>query len=1071
MSMKLRDLIRKVRQCKTASEERAVIAKESAMIRTAIREEQVHYRHRNVAKLLFMHMLGYPTHFGQLECMKLTASPHFPEKRIGYLGMLLLLSEEAEVLMLATNALKSDLVSDNKFVAGLALCAIGNLATADMSRDLAPEVDKHLKSPLAYLRKKACLAMARCLTKCPDMVEDFVDRVTSLLQDKSHGVLVTVVQLMTQVLLIDFQNAHEQAQEDDEHGGGERPDPYDTECRRAFLKLVPTLTKMLRNLLGTSSGGSGFMMENEVSGISDPFLQVQLLTLLRLLGTNNVAASEEMNDVLAQVATNTESAKNAGNAILYECVLTIMGIESEDGLRVLAINILGRFLLNRDNNIRYVALNTLAKCIVEQKRGAGGGGNNALFLDNGGAGTNVNNAMSALQRHRTTVVDCLKDPDVSIRQRALELIYHLVNADNVQPLVGELLNYLVLCPREHRGDIARRILKVVDRYTPEGTEETSQLWRVDTLITTLTIAGREASREVPSATAVYISRSVPSLHAFATHKLVKAIRDDDGSQHGLLAVGIWCIGEYGDYLLQPYTYTPSSTSTMNGDNGNTTAEAPITFMALEPLAIVDTIARVTKRVSCPEYIKERALTAYAKIHHRFLELKDSNPSIPMALQKLQTLLQNEGGSKSLELQLRACEYNALVHASQGLPLPKVIRPTATESDKENDSKSIMETDLFGVMDSTTAMTNGGGGTNAPPSSGVIAAAREALARMPVVDAKILQKRLMSNDEFSYGSSSADSVSGSGNATGSSGLLKPSAISSGGGGDLLDFGVDTTASTTTASTIAAAPAPSNTASDLELLADIFSAQPVTTTTTSTLQPQTSGGGMDLFGGPAPMSNSSSVGDIFGGTSSIASAPTSAPADIFGASSVASALSASSNLFGPAPTTAAPAPVNPLDLFGPSSSSTMPTTSTMAAPSNDMFGAPTPVSPPQQPASIKIKAIEFQGLVVEFQCTKPDTWNKQKSKLVAHFRNSNPEPLYGLNLQVAVPKFVTMEMEPATSTTIPPTAGGASTVTQTVNVTNSLLGTKNLVLKLKLGFSYKGQKQEHMATCSGFPPGEY
>ncbi len=58
MSLKLRDLIRQVRACKTAAEERAVIAKESAMIRTAIREEQEHYRHRNVAKLLFMHMLG-----------------------------------------------------------------------------------------------------------------------------------------------------------------------------------------------------------------------------------------------------------------------------------------------------------------------------------------------------------------------------------------------------------------------------------------------------------------------------------------------------------------------------------------------------------------------------------------------------------------------------------------------------------------------------------------------------------------------------------------------------------------------------------------------------------------------------------------------------------------------------------------------------------------------------------------------------------------------------------------------------------------------------------------------------
>jgi hypothetical protein len=76
MSLKLRDLIRKVRACKTAAEERAVIAKESAMIRTAIREEQGHYRHRNVAKLLFMHMLGMwndPT-MGRLEECRSTAS-------------------------------------------------------------------------------------------------------------------------------------------------------------------------------------------------------------------------------------------------------------------------------------------------------------------------------------------------------------------------------------------------------------------------------------------------------------------------------------------------------------------------------------------------------------------------------------------------------------------------------------------------------------------------------------------------------------------------------------------------------------------------------------------------------------------------------------------------------------------------------------------------------------------------------------------------------------------------------------------------------------------------------------
>lgn len=77
---------------------------------------------------------------------------------------------------------------------------------------------------------------------------------------------------------------------------------------------------------------------------------------MRLLGRSDPKASETMNDILAQVATNTDSTKNVGNSILYETVMTVLEIEADSGLRVMAINILGKFLSNRDNNIRYVVL-------------------------------------------------------------------------------------------------------------------------------------------------------------------------------------------------------------------------------------------------------------------------------------------------------------------------------------------------------------------------------------------------------------------------------------------------------------------------------------------------------------------------------------------------------------------------------------------------------------------------------------------------------------------------------------------------------------------------------------------
>jgi len=954
MSLKLRDLIRQVRACKTAAEERAVIAKESAMIRTAIREEQEHFRHRNVAKLLFMHMLGYPTHFGQLECMKLIASPHFPEKRIGYLGLMLLLSEEADVLMLATNSLKNDLNNPQKFIAGLSLCAIGNLATADMSRDLAPEIDKHLSNPNPYLRKKACLAMSRCLTKCPDMVEDFVDRVPLLLKDKSHGVMITVLQLMTRMLLTTVNNDKPEEEEEEDS-------PRKLVLTK-FRHLVPTLVKLLRSLLSM-----GYSPDHDVGGISDPFLQVQILTVFRLLGENNAEASEQMNDVLAQVATNTETSKNAGNAILYEAVQTIMGIPSEEGLSVLAINILGRFLLNRDNNIRYVALNTLSASVVQTDIGA-------------------------VQRHRNTIVECLKDPDVSIRQRALELIYHLVNEDNVEVLVGELLNYLVVCdPRHDRTEICSRILQVVQTYS------SSDIWRIDTLITMLTIAGRECSPDVVHVSIAYISRSDDDLRAYATHKLLKAIRDDDGSQKGLLIAGIWCIGEYADLLLKDYTYIPSTTTTSENEI-IPAQQQPITFEALDPSSIVDIVENVTKRqvtTFSDSVLHQVVLTCYAKLTERLASEKSS----PHLFERLTRLLQKHSTSHSLELQLRACEYGALLAPSAAV------------------------TDPFGTKENIESSTN------------FAATAKEALARMPVVDMEVIARKQR--------------------------LAARNAL-----GELETFDGGTTSHPTKQKIISSKSTGAN-SNDLLDLSDIFGGG------SATQQQQQQNGGKQGVTTPAT-GNKSDVdllADIFSAPATISAGPPSF--DPFSQQQQPNSFFMQQQPVLHTPITTA----IKKDQFVPSAplvgnTPVVADTVSTAAKTVDLFQSNTSVSAAPFAGNPVLSVFNQDGLEIEFECIKPDSSNPQRTDVVATFKNSTTEPFVGVNLQCAVPKYITMEILPPSSTTVPPTVGGNKStmpVRQTIRVTNANLGTKKLLMKLKVNFTARGNKMEHMSTFSGFPDG--
>ena len=514
---------------------------------------------------------------------------------------MLLLDERQEVLTLVTNSIDRDLQSEDPLIVGLALSALGNIGSEEMCRDLTPAVEGCLKVKNPYIRKKAALATIRILKKAPDLAAGLVPRIIGLLTDGSHSVLLTGVTLIGH--LLDLRPAY----------------------AKKFARLVPALCKILRKLATATFAG-----EYTIGGVTDPFLQAKILSLLRRLGEKNAEASDAMNDILAHVATNTPVARNAGNAILYEAVRTMMGVHTEPALRSLSVNILARFLLHKDNNIRYVALQTLGSVVAQDR--------------------------DLVSQHTSTVVECLRDPDISIRRRAMDLAVALVDKENVQNMVGEMLNYLIVEEGESRSELCSKIAAVASKHAP------SLEWQLGVLVSMVALAGDVAKRQIFSQLIYLVTVADEELQARTVHRLFGKVVDELRSpelKRMLLATTVWCVGECGQFLLSPPPTPPP------GANDLAAALIGGTVQQRSEDEVVALLARLLTHYLADSALKGMVLSAALKLSSRL--------SSPGALQSLQRTLRSLEGSLDTELQQRSVEFSAIASGSvAGAPLKVLV---------------------------------------------------------------------------------------------------------------------------------------------------------------------------------------------------------------------------------------------------------------------------------------------------------------------------------------------------------------------------------------------------------------
>ena len=114
-------------------------------------------------------------------------------------------------------------------------------------------------------------------------------------------------------------------------------------------------------------------------------------------------------------------------------------------------------------------------------------------------------SLTPVKKHQDTIILSLKDRDISVRRRALDLLYSMCDTSNAKTIVGELVEYLQVADFNLRGEMVLKIAILTERFATEvsprrarqGTVADRQYeWYVDTILQLISAAGDHVGAEV-----------------------------------------------------------------------------------------------------------------------------------------------------------------------------------------------------------------------------------------------------------------------------------------------------------------------------------------------------------------------------------------------------------------------------------------------------------------------------------------------------------------------------------------------------------------------------------------------
>ncbi|KAK2539496.1 Ap4e1 [Columba livia] len=406
---RLGSLIRSITALTSKHEEEKLIQQELTSLKATVSAPNTTLRLMKecMVRFIYCEMLGYESSFGYIHAIKLAQQGNLLEKRVGYLAVSLFLHENHELLLLLVNTVVKDLQSTNLVEVCMALTVVSQIFPREMIPAVLPLIEDKLQHSKEIIRRKAVQALYKFYLIAPNQVQHIHDKFRKALCDRDPGVMAASLHIYLQMI------------KEDSSG---------------YKDLTGSFVTILKQVVGGK-----LPVDFNYHSVPAPWLQIQLLRILGLLGKDDPSTSELMYDVLDESLRRADINHNITYAILFECVQTIYTIHPKSELLEKAAKCIGKFVLSPKINLKYLGLKALTYVIQQDPN-------------------------LALQ-HQMTIIECLDHPDSIIKRETLELLYRITNGQNVIVIVQKMLGYLKESKEEYAIiNLVGKIAELAEKY-------------------------------------------------------------------------------------------------------------------------------------------------------------------------------------------------------------------------------------------------------------------------------------------------------------------------------------------------------------------------------------------------------------------------------------------------------------------------------------------------------------------------------------------------------------------------------------------------------------------------------